>query len=74
MKKTVVINEGLSDEEDEVEIVINEKFGDEIINEQFSDEVDEEEKEVISCKICLVNTLKVVFSVDIVRVLVVQIN
>jgi len=62
-EETVVINEVLSDEEDEVEIVINEKFSDEIINEQFSDEVDKEAKEeVISCKVCLVNTLKVVFT------------
>jgi len=41
---------------------INEELSDEIINEKFSDEVDEETTEVISCKVCLVNTLKVVFS------------
>jgi len=61
-EETVVINEELSDEEDEVEIVINEKFSDEIINEQFSDEVDEKATEVISCRTCLVNTPKVIFS------------
>jgi len=61
-EETVVINEELSDEEDEVEIIINEKFSDEIINEQFSDAVDEEAKEVISCKVCLVNIPKVIFS------------
>jgi len=60
-EETVVINEELSDEEDEVEIVINEKFSDEIINEEFSDEVDEEAKEPVTCKVCLVNTPKVVF-------------
>jgi len=53
-EETVVINEELSDEEDEVYVVIHEKF---------SDEVDEETiQEVLSYKICLVNTLKIVFS------------
>ena len=62
IRQTVVINEELSDEEDEVYVVIHETFSDEIINEKFSDEVDEETtEEVISCKFCLVNTLKVVF-------------
>jgi len=48
-EETVVINEELSDEEDEVEIVINEEFS------------DEEAKEPVTCKVCLVNTTKVVF-------------
>jgi len=61
-EETVLINEELTDEEDEVEIVINEKFSDEIINEKFSDEVDEELKVPVTCKVCLANTPKVVFT------------
>ena len=42
---------------------LHESLNEDKIIEQFSDEVDEEAKEeVISCKVCLVNTLKVVFS------------
>jgi len=74
-EETVVINEELSGEEDEVYVVIHEKFSDEIINEKFSDEVDEETtEEVLSCKVCLVNIRKFFSPVDIVHVLVVQIN
>ena len=73
-EETVVINEELSGEEDEVYVVIHEKFSDEIINEKFSDEVDEETTEVLSCKVCLVNIRKFFSPVDIVHVLVVQIN
>jgi len=65
IRQTGETNEELSDEqdeEDEVYVVIHEKFSDEIINEKFSDEVDEEITEkVVSCRDCLVNTLKAFF-------------
>jgi len=48
----------IESEDEVIEHIVNEN---EVI-EQFSGEVDEEATEVISCKICLVNTPKVIFT------------
>jgi len=50
-----------SEIENEIEVIKNEIENEEI-TKQFSGEVDEEVTEVISCKVCLINTPKVVFT------------